>query len=188
MMRTRPPSGRHSIFGFAALLSVWLFPQTNTLAKPSFVVTPEPAWVKAVEINRESGPRERPTSILLEDWETKLSANNIERFYRHSERVNTNAGLERVSQLQFYFEPSYQSLASHFIRIIRAGQSMNALEPPAIKIVAKEDDLDEQIYNGTLAAIVFLKDVRVGDIVEYAYTISGANPVFGGRFADRFNL
>src|SRR5262249_11519260 len=91
-------------------------------------------------------------------------------------------------QLQFYFEPSYQSLAIHFIRIIRAGQSMNALEPPAIKIVAKEDDLDEQIYNGTLAAIVFLKDVRAGDIVEYAYTISGTNPIFVGRFADRFNL
>jgi hypothetical protein len=90
--------------------------------------------------------------------------------------------------LQFNFEPSYQSLAIHFIRVIRDGQTRNALEPSAIKIIAKEDDLDEQIYNGTLTAVIFLKDIRAGDVVEYAYTVSGENPVFGGRFADRFYL
>jgi hypothetical protein len=169
-----------------ALIALLFLAQSNGWAKPSFAITPEPAWVRHAEINRAYGSQDRPTSILLEDRETKLSGNGVERFYKHSERVNTTAGLERVSQLRFYFEPSYQSLAIHFIRIIRGTVAINALEPSAIKIIAKEDDLDEQIYNGTFAAIIFLKDVRVGDIVEYAYSVKGDNPVFGGRFADHF--
>ncbi|HYW71302.1 MAG TPA: DUF3857 domain-containing protein [Pyrinomonadaceae bacterium] len=187
-MTTRSSFAKRAGLGLSILFWVLALPQPQVVAKPSFVVRPEPAWVRQFEINRDAGPRDRPTSILLEDRETKLSANTVERFYRHSERVNTNAGLERLSQLQFNFEPSYESLAVHFIRIIRDGQTRNALTPSAIKIIAKEDDLDEQIYNGTLTAVVFVNDVRVGDVVEYAYTVSGSNPVFGGRFADKFYL
>ena len=51
-----------------------------------------------------------------------------------------------------------------------------------------KSDLDNQIYNGTLSAVIFLKDIRAGDVVEYAYTVSGENPVFVGRFADRLYL
>jgi len=187
-MKIGPLQGTRLALGLAALSSSLLLPVTNAGAKPSLAIRPEPGWVKQIEFNRDAGSRDRPTSILLEDREIKVSAGNVERFYKHSERVNTNAGLDRLSQLHFYFEPSYQALTIHFIRIIRGGQTNNALEPSAIKTIAKEDDLDEQIYNGTLAAIVFLKDVRVGDIVEYAYTVSGENPVFDGRFADRFHL
>jgi Domain of Unknown Function with PDB structure (DUF3857) len=176
---------RITIHAFALLALVFVA-QTSTWAKPSFAIRPEPAWVRQFEINRTGGSQDRPTSILLEDRETKLSTNTVERFFKHSERVNTIAGLERVSQLRFYFEPSYQSLAIHFIRIIRSGQVTNALDLSAIKIIAKEDDLDEQIYNGTFAAIVFLKDVRVGDVVEYAFSVTGDNPVFAGHFADHF--
>ena len=184
-MSLNPPTATG--VGFTVLLCLLLF-SAATFAKPSFTVKPEPAWVSQIEINREAGSRDRPTTVLIYDREIRLSANSVERFYKRSERVNTNAGLERLSQLQFYFEPSYESLAIHFIRVIRGGQPRNALEPASIKIIAKEDDLDEQIYNGTLSAVTFLKDIRVGDIVEYAYTVSGANPVFGGRFAERFHL
>ncbi|MDX6303448.1 MAG: hypothetical protein QOI77_417, partial [Blastocatellia bacterium] len=160
----------------------------NASAKPSFTVKPPPVWIKAVQVNTKHGPSDRPSSILLSDQEVRLSAGNVERFYHHAERVEKTAGLETVSKLQFDFEPSYQFLVIHFIKIIRGDQTIEALRPAEIKVIQKEDELNEQLYNGTMEAVAFLNDVRIGDIVDYAYSVTGDNPVFGGRFSERFYL
>src|SRR6185295_17331970 len=130
-MRITPSNGRSVGLGFAIFFCFLLLAQADVAGKPSFAVKPEPNWVRQIEIKRDAGSRDRPTSILLDDREIKLSGTGVERFYKYSERVNTNAGLDRLSQLQFNFEPSYQSLAIHFIRVIRGGQTRNALEPSA---------------------------------------------------------
>src|SRR6185369_3119673 len=156
--------------------------------KPSFTVTSEPAWVlKQGKIEPRSASGQGSTRIL-DDEQIRLSSRTVEHFYHRSERVDTSSGLDSVSQLRFYFEPSYEQLAIHFIRIIRDNQTINALRPADIKVVQNEEELDDQLYNGTLVALPFLNDIRVGDIVDYAYTVSGNNPVFGGRFVDRFAL
>jgi len=157
-------------------------------AKPSFTIKPVPAWIKPVEVKAKPGAGDRPSSILLNDQEVRLSEKTVERFYRHIERVDKVAGLEEVSKLQFDFEPSYQSLVIHFVKIIRGDQTIEALRPAEIKVIQKEEALNEQLYNGTMEAVVFLNDVRVGDVVDYAYSVTGDNPVFGGRFSDRFYL
>jgi hypothetical protein len=36
--------------------------------------------------------------------------------------------------------------------------------------------------------VLFVEDLRVGDVLEYAYTIRGANPVLGGHYSSRFML
>jgi transglutaminase-like putative cysteine protease len=120
---------------------------------------------------------------ILDDEQTRISA-SVERYYHYYQRVDNTAGLEDLSQLHFNFEPSYQQLAIHFVRILRNGTSIDALKPSEIQVIQKEEDLDQQLYNGTSAAVIFLNDIRVGDVVEFAYTITGENPVLGGRFTD----
>src|SRR5207248_2354564 len=43
-------------------------------------------------------------------------------------------------------------------------------------------------FNGTNTAIVFLDDVRAGDVIDYAYSVNGDNPVLAGRYADTYQL
>jgi hypothetical protein len=112
----------------------------------------------------------------------------VDRYYHHVQRVDTAAGLTDLSQLKFYFEPSYQQLTIHFIRIQRGNVLIDALRPSEIKVIQQEESLNQQLYNGTLAALVFLNDLRVGDIVDSSYTVSGENPVLNGRFADTFYM
>lgn len=180
---------RFSFMKFLLALSICILAGAQiAAAKPSFTIKPEPAWIKPIDFKAKPGTGDRPSSILLDDQEVRLSEKNVERFYRHIERVDKTTGLEEVSKLQFDFEPSYQSLVIHFIRIVRGDQTIEALRPGEIKVIQKETALNEQLYNGTMEAIVFLNDVRVGDVVDCAYTVTGDNPVFGGRFADRFYL
>lgn len=161
----------------------------QTSAKSAYAVRPAPSWVRAFDLESDVSDASGSASstFLLDDHQVKVSQ-TVERYYHHIQRIETSAGLSDVSQLRFNFEPSYQQLAIHFVRIRRNGEVIDALRPSEIKVIQQEEDLNQQLYNGTLAALIFLNDLRVGDIVDYAYTVSGENPVLSGRFADKFYL
>ena len=163
--------------------------------KPSFAVKPPQTWVKAntADLDRKNqgkatGTATGSSSILLDDYQIHVSDKGTDRYYHYAQRIETTAGLNDLSQLKLYFEPSYQQLTIHSIRVYRGGNTIDALKPSEIKIIQKEDQLDQQLYNGTLAALIFMNDLRVGDVVDYSYTVTGENPVLGGRFADRIYL
>src|SRR5262249_12706551 len=82
----------------------------------------------------------------------------------------------------------YEELVFHRISIMRGDRVIDALKPREIKLIQPETSLDEREYNGLMSALVFLNDVRVGDIVDYSYSINGSNPVMRGRFAARLFL
>ncbi|MGH9971228.1 MAG: DUF3857 domain-containing transglutaminase family protein [Pyrinomonadaceae bacterium] len=160
-------------------------------AKPSFVVRPPQPWVRTIDPESTTKGAQTPTggsSFILDDHQIRVGEKTVDRYYHHVQRVDTAAGLDDVSQLRFYFEPSYQQLTIHFIRIQREAETIDAFKPSEVKVIQQEKELDQQLYNGTLAALIFLNDLRVGDIVDYSYSISGENPVLGGRFAETFYL
>ena len=161
----------------------------HVLAKPSYVVTAPQSWVRALDLESEiTGPASASSTFLLDDHQVRVGDKTVERYYHHVQKIDTAAGLNDVSQLKFTFEPSFQKLAIHFIRIRRQGTVIDAMKLSQIKVISQEEELNQQLYNGTLAAIAFLNDIRVGDIVDYAYTVSGENPVLNGRFADTLYL
>src|SRR5205085_4317243 len=123
-------------------------------------------------------------SYLLSDQQMRVSGSTVERYFHHVYQVVAQPGVEHVSQVEFSFDPSYQRLVIHRVQIKRGAQTINALKPKEIRMLEKEDEMEQQLFNGTLAAILILNDVRVGDLVEYDYSVNGANPVLGGRFAD----
>jgi Domain of Unknown Function with PDB structure (DUF3857) len=164
---------------------------TAAIAKPTFTIKPPPTWARTTTIETDRHAALGATgssSLVLDDSEIRVAKNSVERFFHYAQRIETTAGLDDVSQLKFYFEPSYQELTIHFIRIHRGGAIIDALKPAEIKTIQQEEELDEQLYNGTFASVVFMNDLRVGDVVDYAYTVSGENPVMAGRFADRLYL
>jgi transglutaminase-like putative cysteine protease len=163
-----------------------------SLAKAGFEVKPPQSWVRTVAQTSEGKSLQLPSgsssSFILSDRQIKVGEKTVDRFYHYAQRVDTAAGLDGLSQLKFYFEPSYQQLTIHFIHIRRGDTTIDALKPSEIRVIQQEEELNQQLYNGTLAALVFLNDLRVGDIVDYSYTISGENPVLGGRFTEKLYL
>lgn len=159
-------------------------------AKSAFALKPAPGWVRKIVPSKDvagKGVSNEPSSTrVLDDLQIKVGDNSVERFFHYYQRVNTAAGLEDLSQLRFYYEPSYQQLAIHFVRILRGSATIDALRPSEIKVIHEEEELDQQLFNGTEAAVIFVNDVRVGDVIEYAFTLTGDNPVLGGRFTDTY--
>jgi hypothetical protein len=52
-----------------------------------------------------------------------------------------------------------------------------------LELLKREQDLENNLYNGTFTLAHFLDDIRIGDIVEYACSFVGEEPVFPSHFA-----
>lgn len=179
---------RYSFLSGIAVLLALLAPLTAS-AGQSFSVKPPPSWVQQLSPpDLSTGQSRGGITYLLADYQYKVSKATVEKYHHQIKRVDSASGLEDISQLEFNFEPSYQTLIIHYIRILRGGQTIDALRPREINVIQQETELSERLYNGTLTALAILSDVRVGDIVEYAYSINGDNPVMSGHYADTFYM
>lgn len=159
-------------------------------AKPNFTVQPPPAWVQTLAPPADADKKEPEAGLrcMLDDRQVRVTQNGSQSYNHLVQQVTTAAAVEQVSQLRLDFEPSYQSLVIHHIRVVRAGQTIDALRPSEIKVIQREEELHEQLFNGTLSAVVLLNDVRPGDVIDYAYSVNGDNPVLAGNFADLLSL
>ncbi|MEK8029592.1 DUF3857 domain-containing protein [Ideonella sp. DXS29W] len=155
-------------------------------ASDGYTTEPVPSWVQPVAL--DAGlisllPRS-PLYVLLHDMQTRLERNDQVLFERIVRQVNETGGLENASQIQINFDPSYQRLALHKLEIWRQGSRIDKLPTRRVQILQRESQLERQMVDGRRTASIVLDDVRVGDRVEFAYSLRGANPVFEGRFVD----
>lgn len=152
-------------------------------AKPQFDIEAIPAWVEAIR-NRPVPTRTNDAQqLLLVDYQINLEEKQLNHFGHIERRINTAAGLETGSQIQIGFDPSYQKLVLHQLELVRAGKHLNKLTRDRVRLLQREPQLEALIYDGRMTASIVLDDVRVGDTVQYAYSLIGSNPVFDGKFS-----
>ena len=150
----------------------------------------EPAWATKNEYNYKDSRLDHEAEDGYFDiaYEQQVSLEQQSFFCRKSIKILTEAGIQNSSEISIDFDPSYQQLIFHSIRIIRGNTSINQLNLSKIKTIQQEKDLDSHLYNGSLSSVLFLEDVRKGDIIEYSYTIKGFNPIFKGKYASIYDM
>lgn len=157
-----------------------------------FTVAAPPAWVEAVapdlSASAPAGQLSAGVHYLLSDTQTRIDAQDRTTWRHLAMKAVTPAGVESVAHVQIGFDPAWQALTLHSIRLHRDGRTLSKLNPAAVKVLQQEKELEYRIFDGSKTAHVFLEDVRVGDVVEYAYSVRGSNPVFGNRQFGRVDL
>jgi lipoprotein NlpI/transglutaminase-like putative cysteine protease len=98
--------------------------------------------------------------------------------------VNDLASLSSAGQLSIAFVPEYQQLQLHAIKVHRGNEIEDRTSSSNIRFLQRETGLERGVYSGVVTASVLVSDLRVGDTLEYEYSIYGDNPVFGGKFFD----
>lgn len=168
------------------LLLFFICHQFELMAQHKPATSKEPSWITLTKtdyanatLNNEA--EDGYTDVVFEK-QVSLAENTI--FIKRSFKILNESGIQNMSQLSFYYDPSFQNLTLHKISIIRDGETINKLELSKIKVVQQETDLDRFIYNGTLQAVLFLEDVRKNDVIEYSYSLKGFNPVFQNKYSD----
>ena len=149
------------------------------------VIAPPSGWVKPQFFDRGAAAF-APEPGMDQHWlllERQVNVASNEVFHHYARQILTVSGMQNGSTLKIDFNPSYQMLTLHWARIWRGGNHFEKLDAGRVRVVRQERDLEEHILNGEQTAMLVLDDVRVGDIVDYAYSVTGANPVFNGKFS-----
>ncbi|MEN1785618.1 MAG: DUF3857 domain-containing protein, partial [Bacteroidota bacterium] len=142
-----------------------------------------PTWVNQLNIPADTTSSDGAFRYLLLDFQDNLET---EEYYVHYATQVFNAeGVQDFSDISTSYDPSYQSLTFHQVTIHRNGQAIDKLEEAVIKTLQRETSLERSLYDGSLTALINLSDVRKNDIIEYAYTVKGFNPINAGNYAAR---
>lgn len=140
---------------------------------------PLPAWV--VPRDRPvAKPCEEPVTLLLHDLQIHTQAEEV--YYRDVKTLNNPTAVQHCSQFEATFDPEVEELLVHHVTLIRNGQEIPILETSGeIKLLQRETNLEAQMYDGTLSAVLLIPDVRVGDTLDYSFTRRRTRTVFPGK-------
>ena len=150
---------------------------------PDYRIGPAPAWVRPV-VDAVPAPAEIGTTPGGERWwlvdhQTRVAGAQRSAYVHTIVEAVTEAGVAEAARIEVSFDPSYSTLTLHDVRVWRHGRPVSRLADVQVKVLQREPDLESRIYDGRRTASLVLPDVRPGDAVEVAYTVSGRNPVFG---------
>lgn len=172
------------------LLLCWALVASGVAAVAAqFTIAPPSPWVDA-SVTASLDPT--PAADLAHGYDYRLLDRQVNvqaaASYDHNVyRITSPGSLGSGARVSWSFDPSYEKLVLHHVRVIRDGVAQERLKAGQVQVIQQENDLDRHMLNGRLTAFILLEDVRVGDVIDYAVTRQGANPVFAGHYMDDFS-
>ncbi|NJC41458.1 tetratricopeptide (TPR) repeat protein [Brevundimonas alba] len=160
--------------------SVWLL-GTSALAGETILRGPTPDWIPAVAPHLSNLPDNPSQHVRYELVESHVRAfgTHTESYVRIRLRVLTPLGLQQASQLGLEWNPALQTPTVHHAQIIRAGETSDILEKADFTILRREAALEQSLQiNGVLTGVLVNPDIRVGDTIDFAYSIRTQFDVF----------
>jgi len=152
-------------------------------------IAPAPAWVKPLDPDSVTIPKsvevENGVDYVLVDCQSLTDP--MADFYHYTRRVVNEKGLADAGEIKGEFDPSYQTFTLHWLKVKRDGVWQDRMASDPFSLLRREENLDEQLLDGRYSAVCHLQDLRVGDEIDFAYTVTGANPVFSGNYVNSFS-
>ncbi len=153
-----------------------------SVATTSFVRgTPLPAWADVLPIPPAAATR-RAVAVRLEDTHLLVAEKPVV-LINVAQQVNDPSALGQIGQIAMQFVPQYQKLVLHKVAILRGDRVIDHTATAQVRFLQRETGLEQGIYSGVITASMLLADIRVGDTLHLQYSVEGANPIFGGRYA-----
>jgi transglutaminase-like putative cysteine protease len=147
---------------------------------------PPADWVELAPFNRPRAPGAREQHgglcLWLSDTQISLLGPKTTTVQRSVNEVMGTDGLQSAAVVNVTFDPGYETLTFHRICVVRDGQERLIDPRPLAQVFRREPDLERAIYDGRLTANLTLPDIRVGDIVDVAFSLTGDHPVIGRHF------
>ncbi len=165
---------KHRLLFFSILLF------SSIAYSQKYNIEKEADWIKPVNIPTKSLVKKYDVSsgyyLTLVDNQFNLDKNAA---YSHNViNVISYSGITTASQLSVAYDTSFQQLKIHHLYIWRNGEKIDRTTDLNFKILNNEYDLQNGIYMGLITAYCNLNDIRKDDMIDFAYTLVGDNPIF----------
>ncbi|NNE91842.1 MAG: DUF3857 domain-containing protein [Verrucomicrobiales bacterium] len=159
---------------------------------PALQIAPIPEWVVPIQPDLNSpGPSregEPSDSIFYRLVDVQKQIETAAAFYHYADEILTTAGVHDDSEIRIEYDPAYETLDLHHVTIHRDGRTIDGLEHALIREIQPEEEFDSNMLYGHWELLIMPAGIRSGDVIDYAYTITGRNPYYDGRFFDIFDI
>ena len=176
------------------ILSVWPLICLGADVDPAslYRFAAAPAWVNSATpdyaAHHPAGEVSGGSWFLMFDRQINVDTQGDDAYSHVAIKILNTAAVDERSQINLHVDPAYQTLVIHSLRVVRNGAQINARDTARITALPEETRLEERIYDGAYNINVLLSDIRVGDVVEYEYTVRSVERLFPGHYADRMNV
>jgi transglutaminase-like putative cysteine protease len=156
---------------------------------PRYTVAPPAEWVQSAppEGHSAASTQEVSGSVEYQLSDLQVRVDEVWSEYFHSITRATNAsGVSDFSNISINFDPELDRLVLHAVTLRRPGATSDELQHGRIEVLQRESKLESGILDGSLTFHLVMSDVRVGDSVDYSYTIEHRDPAWSNRFFARY--
>jgi hypothetical protein len=122
---------------------------------------------------------EGESDYLLADYQVRVAA-VTENYVRIVERMVNQDSVDESAQLSIEIDPEHERVLLHDVHVVRKGRVVDKLADSRRSLLNREEELEQGLINGRVTLHVILQDVRVGDVLDYSYTVERRDP-FGER-------
>lgn len=146
-------------------------------------VGPIPSWVKPRPIPTppaDSGSA--PLRIILSDQQIDFAGASMTISQENAIQITSPAGLANMGTIKLNWQPATDTVVINQLRILRGGKTIDV--PHAAKdftVLRRENGLEYSMLNGILTATLQVEGLEVGDVVDFGYTLTRAQPLFQGH-------
>lgn len=149
------------------------------------IYAPPAKWVQVAEVPAPPKDDQAPSTQVLLDDNQSLHDNTGSTYYnRRVVKVLKPEGLQGGSR-SVTWDPARDKMTIHALAIIRDGQRIDLLKNGEdVLVLRREKNLERAMLDGRMTASIQIKDLQVGDVVDWSYSYEHRDPLIGGRTND----
>ena len=145
----------------------------------SFRIAGAPDWVSRSKVKNIERQGVAPTTCLLfERWVHVPSSTHYSRLVR---RLESSRAVQELSRIEISFDPLIERVCVHAVSIFRDGTLSQHAASEAFELLRRENRMETGVINGAITAILVLRDVRIGDVLDVEYSITSRSELFPGH-------
>lgn len=142
---------------------------------------PAADWVRPVEIDATPAADRSGAPFRILAWDQQIHVDDAatHAWSRTRTLIQSTTGLAAAGAITMTWKPGSQSLTVHAVNILRGNEVIDVLASQSFAVLRREQNLESSMLDGVLTATLQPADLRVGDVLEVAATISNHDPVVG---------
>lgn len=141
---------------------------------------PAPAWALPAPTSPAS-PDGGPLVRIL-DQQSRIADGAVTTYSEVEASALSADALAHLGTISLTWQPFHGEIIIHRVEIIRDGQRIDVLKAgQKFTVIRREQRLEELELNGELTATLQVEGLRVGDVLDYAVSVTSKDPVLRGQ-------
>lgn len=136
---------------------------------------PAPAWARSSELLPVPADASGLAFVRAQDTQVYLDGTGQQTYASQRVRLLHPQALQ-IGNFALAWNPAVGSPTFHSLRIVRGDETIDVLDSTKFEILRREDQLEQATLSGVLTAVLKVPDLRVGDELEWAYTLPTGDP------------